>query len=71
MNLKGEKYVRIKPLQRIVIGNEDNGNQTSRLPNQEEMMDKINQIITVVNELDSHKTIQIHKKFVKDLTSGW
>lgn len=41
----------IKELERIVIETKDDGTQTTRLPNNEEMMSKINDIIKQVNYL--------------------
>ncbi len=63
--------MRISPLKRVVTENYTDGTQVSRLPNTQEMMDKINEIIKVVNELDSHKSNQVHEKFIKDMTRGW
>ncbi|MEC1744141.1 hypothetical protein [Schinkia azotoformans] len=63
--------MRIKPLERVIIENREDGTQVSRLPNTEEMMGKINRIIEVVNELDVQQSHENHKKFVKAMTSGW
>lgn len=41
----------IKELERIVIETKEDGTQTTRLPNNEEMMSKINDIIKQVNYL--------------------
>lgn len=62
--------MKIKPLERIVVES-DNDVQITRLPNNEEMVDKINEIIRVVNELDAFKSNESHQKFVKQMTSGW
>lgn len=45
----------IKPLERIVINNSEDGIQTSRLPNNEEMMNKINEIVNCINHLNKEK----------------
>ncbi|PFS71214.1 hypothetical protein COK56_29755 [Bacillus cereus] len=63
--------MKIKPLERIVVETDNNGSQITRLPNNEEMVDKINEIIRVVNELDAFKSNQSHQNFVKQMTSGW
>ncbi|MCU4999514.1 hypothetical protein OCD70_05400 [Bacillus tropicus] len=62
--------MKIKPLERIVVES-DNDLQITRLPNNEEMVDKINEIIRVVNELDAFKSNQSHQNLVKQMTSGW
>ncbi|MGG2091319.1 hypothetical protein AB1283_00955 [Bacillus sp. S13(2024)] len=48
----------IQPLKRIVIENREDGTQVTRLPNNEEMMDKINEIIKCVNEHEKNKPIK-------------
>lgn len=40
----------IKHLQRIIIESKEDGTQISRLPSNEEMMNKINEIINHVNK---------------------
>jgi hypothetical protein len=45
----------LQPLTRIIVSNNDNGLQTSRLPNNQEMMDKINEIVNFVNRLEREK----------------
>lgn len=42
---------KIKKLERVVEAIYENGSQLSRLPNSEEMMFKINEIIVEVNEM--------------------
>lgn len=42
----------IVKLQRIVEQNYDNGSQLTRLPNNHETMDKINEIIYIVNKME-------------------
>lgn len=63
--------MKIKPLERVVVETDNNGSQITRLPNNEEMVDKINEIIRVMNELDAFKSNHSHQKFVKQMTSGW
>lgn len=41
----------IKELKRIIVQNNADGTQLTRLPNQEEMMNKINEIVREVNKL--------------------
>ena len=45
---------KIKLLERIIIESNNDGTQISRLPNNEEMMYKINEIINVVNRLNGY-----------------
>lgn len=45
----------IKPLQRIIVSNDADGTQVTKLPSNEEMMNKINEIIRVVNKLESDR----------------
>lgn len=41
---------KLKPLQRIIVSNDEDGTQVSRLPNNQEMMNKINEIINHINK---------------------
>jgi hypothetical protein len=45
----------IKKLQRIIVSNEADGTQVTKLPSNEDMMNKINEIIHVVNKLESDR----------------
>jgi hypothetical protein len=56
---KGGMIIMIQYLQRIVVENHDNGKQVTILPSNEEMMNKINEIITAVNKQE--KKIQDEK----------
>lgn len=48
----------IKELERIIVENREDGTQVTRLPNNEEMMQKINQIIKQVNYLTRSEPIR-------------
>lgn len=39
----------IEPLKRIIVNEDEEGIQTTRLPNNQEMMNKINEVIKYVN----------------------
>jgi len=45
----------IKELERIIVENREDGTQVTRLPNQAEMMQKINEIVRQVNYLTRTK----------------
>ena len=45
----------LQPLTRIIVSNNEDGLQTSRLPNNQEMMDKINEMVNFVNRLEREK----------------
>jgi len=47
----------IKELQRIIVENREDGTQVTRLPNNEEMMNKINEIVRYVNDLTRKQPI--------------
>lgn len=61
MIYKEERWVTIQPLKRIVESEDANGNQLTRLPNNAEMMNKINEIIRVVNKMESKKIDDLFK----------
>lgn len=63
--------MRIKRLERVLVESHEDGTQLSKLPSQQEMMEKINQIIEVVNELDDFKNNPIVDKYFKDMTKGF
>jgi len=63
--------MKVQPLERVVVEDNEDGTQITRLPNNAEMMDKINEIIRVVNELDAFKKTQSHENFVRQMTKGW
>ncbi|ANN35306.1 hypothetical protein A9498_04020 [Bacillus thuringiensis serovar coreanensis] len=45
----------MKELQRVVIENLENGTQVTRLPNAEEMMNKINELVRYTKRLEQNK----------------
>ncbi len=45
----------MEELKRIVVEDKEDGTQVSRLPNNEEIMNKINELIRYVNWLDKEK----------------
>lgn len=45
----------IKELERIVVESNEDGIQISRLPNNEEIMNKINEIVRCINHIDKNK----------------
>lgn len=47
----------IAELTRIIIENREDGTQVTRLPNNEEMMNKINEIVRQVNQLTRTRPI--------------
>ncbi|MEX3713398.1 hypothetical protein ABFV99_13420 [Cytobacillus horneckiae] len=44
----------IQPLERIVVKNTKDGFQTTKLPSNEDMMNKINEIVRLVNHLEQN-----------------
>ena len=42
----------INKLDRVIVSHGVNGTQTSRLPDNEEMMNKINEIVELVNKIE-------------------
>ncbi|MES9681764.1 hypothetical protein ABWK22_02365 [Gottfriedia acidiceleris] len=60
----------IESLKRIIVSEDEDGTQTSRLPNNQEMMDKINEVIKYVNMIDMKVTGMahtMHKQEVKNM----
>jgi hypothetical protein len=60
----------IEPLKRIVVSEDDEGTQTTRLPNNLEMMNKINEIIKYVNMIDMKVVgigVKVQKQEMKDM----
>lgn len=55
----------IQPLKRLIIDNSDDGLQVTRLPNNEEMMFKINEIIAFVNKLEKEQQEEQHDKIFR------
>lgn len=53
----------IKPLERIIVETKEDGTQIARLPNNQEMMQKINEVINFVNRMEKEK----QDKPVKDI----
>ncbi|MEC2645574.1 hypothetical protein [Bacillus thuringiensis] len=45
----------MEELKRIIIEDKEDGTQVSRLPNNEEMMNKINELIRYTEQLDKNK----------------
>lgn len=56
----------IKRLERIIETDENGNNCTSRLPNPEEMMDKINEIIDHLN-----KRMEDESKIIEEIEKGF
>ncbi|UUV47078.1 hypothetical protein [Bacillus phage vB_BanS-Thrax5] len=48
----------IKELERIILEDREDGTQVTRLPNNQEMMDKINEIVKQVNYLTRSEPIR-------------
>ncbi|WP_426940719.1 hypothetical protein ACQCPO_30675 (plasmid) [Bacillus mycoides] len=53
----------MEELKRIVVEDKEDGTQMSRLPNNEEIMNKINELIRYTKRLDKNK----HSKTIKGL----
>ncbi|MCY8549389.1 hypothetical protein MOD25_05665 [Bacillus haynesii] len=51
----------LEPLKRIIVNEDEEGTQTARLPNNQEMMNKINEIIEYVNMIGT-KVTELEKK---------
>ena len=47
--------IQIKQLTRVIIESTEDGLQTSRLPNNEEVMNKINEIVRYINYIEQKK----------------
>lgn len=45
----------MEELKRIIVEDKEDGTQTSRLPNNEEIMNKINELIRYTKRLDKNK----------------
>ncbi|MEH7552845.1 hypothetical protein [Bacillus altitudinis] len=45
----------IKPLKRVTVKGYENGIEISRLPNSEEIIEKVNEIVRFVNNLERKK----------------
>lgn len=58
----------IKLLQRIIVSNDIDGTQVTKLPSSEEMMNKINEIIRVVNKLENERENQEIRNMFKPRT---
>ncbi|OOR30253.1 hypothetical protein [Bacillus cereus] len=48
----------MEELKRIIVEDKEDGTQISRLPNNEEMMNKINELIRYTKQLDKNKQIK-------------
>lgn len=48
----------IKELERIIVEDKEDGTQITRLPNQAEMMQKINEIVKQVNYLSNESPLK-------------
>lgn len=46
---------KLKELQRVILETREDGTQVSRLPNTEEIMDKINEMVRYCNQLNEDK----------------
>lgn len=46
---------KLKEIERVVVENREDGTQVSRLPNTEEVMEKINEIVKYCNQLNEDK----------------
>jgi hypothetical protein len=60
----------IEPLKRIVVDEDEDGTQTTKLPSNLEMMNKLNEIIQCINIIDSKVAglgAKIHKQEMKDM----
>ena len=55
----------IEPLKRVIVNEDENGTQTTRLPNNQEMMDKINELIKHVGNMDARMREERFKKLFK------
>lgn len=53
----------LQHLKRIVIENKGDGTQVTRLPNNQEMMDKINEIVSYINGIEN----KIQYKSIKSM----
>lgn len=45
----------IEPLKRVIIENNEDGTQVTRLPNHEEVVNKVNEIIKYLNKQESDR----------------
>ncbi|UGO50970.1 toxin [Bacillus phage vB_BanS_Nate] len=52
------KFTMIQELERVIVESNDNGLQTTRLPSNAEMMDKINEIVRQVNYLTNNTPLE-------------
>lgn len=55
----------VRKLERVVVETREDGTQVTRLPNNKEVIDKINEIIDIVDQVEKEKMIEAYRKI------GW